>query len=673
MGAAGRQSYAQSPPAGFRIRESAGASQYAFDSLPRGPLPDCTARFYHLSLCPREPATFYGDCAQRDLLVSQPITGKVLLVRPNGGGAPLISDFTTGLAFPHDIVFHQIGTTTYVYITESHQINRYVYNSGDLTAHNRQIVVTGLPVASTPELNGTYRHRLKNIVLDDNHKLYVSIASSCNACSADSQSDPIRAAIYQYNADGTGRRLFAQGLRNAEGLAFVPGTNRLWAVVNNRDNIAYPFNRDFNGDGTTDYGKVLQSYVDNHPPEEFTYVQDGGNYGWPFCNPNPDNTLVNMPFDRDYEFNRNGQVDCNGMTRISRGIQAHSAPLGLTFLQSTSFANAYRAGAAVGMHGSWNRTKKTGYKVAFFSWNSATQTPTGQIDLVKGFLNEATQSVLGRPVDVAIDHQGDMLISDDHSNTIYKLSYLRSPENPASTVGGLNYSYYEGYWNVLPDFAGLTPVKTGTVTNFSLTPRNRSDHFAFRFTGYVQVPANGLYTFYTSSDDGSKFYIGNTLVVNNDGLHGIRERAGTIRLRAGKHALTVTFFEKTGGEVLNVSYAGPGIAKRAIPTTALFRAGTGARAVTGTSGEASTAEGSLRVRPNPGTDWIQVSFPAPEAAQVSLQLTDATGRNALSTARSVAAGMNQVDLFVGNLKRGTYTVTVGQKGKPLTGKVVLVR
>ena len=142
--------------------------------------PDFTISVYARVNQPR----FMAVAPNGDLLVSQPTTGKVLLVRPNGGGAPLISDFATGLSFPHDIVFHQIGTTTYVYITESHQINRYVYNAGDLTAHNRQIVVTGLPVASTPELNGTYRHRLKNIVLDDNHKLYVSIASSCNACSA---------------------------------------------------------------------------------------------------------------------------------------------------------------------------------------------------------------------------------------------------------------------------------------------------------------------------------------------------------------------------------------------------------------------------------------------------------------------------------------------------------
>ncbi|MBD0258837.1 MAG: T9SS type A sorting domain-containing protein [Cytophagales bacterium] len=631
--------------------------------------PDFTISVYARVNQPR----FMAIAPNGDLLVSQPSTGKVLLLRPNGSSSPLVSDFATGLTFPHDIVFHPIGATTYVYITESHQINRYVYHTGDLTAHDRQIVVKGLPVASTPELNGTFRHRLKNIALDGNHKLYVSIASSCNACPSDTQGDSIRAAIYQYNADGTGRRLFAQGLRNAEGLAFVPGTNRLWAVVNNRDNVAYPFNRDFNGDGTNDYGKVLQSYVDNHPPEEFTYVQDGGNYGWPFCNPNPDNTLVNMPFDRDYQFNPGGQVDCNGMTRINRGIQAHSAPLGLTFLQNTSFANAYRAGAAVGLHGSWNRAKKTGYKVAFFPWNSATQLPTGQLDLVKGFLNEATQSVLGRPVDVAVDRQGDMFISDDYSHTIYKLSYLRSPENPVSTVGGLKYEYYEGTWDNLPHFSALTPVKTGSLANFSLTPRNRSDHLAFRFTGYVQVPTNGLYTFYTSSDDGSRLYIGSTLVVNNDGLHATRERSGTIRLRAGTHALTVTYFEKTGSEGLNVSYAGPGITKRAIPSGALFRTGTGARAVAQASGEAVPAHAQLRVSPNPGSNWITLSFSAAQAEQVSIQLTDPLGRNALSTSRAVAAGMNQLDVFVGNLERGTYTVVVEQKGKPLTGKVVLVR
>lgn len=367
-----------------------------------------------------DKARFMAIAPNGDLLVSQPSTGKVLLVRPNGSGDPVITDFVTGLRNPHDIVFHTIGATTYVYISESHQINRFVYNLGDTTAHDRQIVVTGLPDNSTPELQGVYAHALKNIALDANHNLYVSIASTCNACLSDTTSDPIRGAIYQYSAEGTNRRLFAQGLRNAEGLAFVPATNDLWVVVNNRDNIAYPYN-----DGSGNYGKVIPSYVDNHPPEEFTRVRDGGNYGWPFCNPNPDtpNGVDNMPFDRDYEFNADGHVDCSTMDRISKGIQAHSAPLGLTFWQGTNFPSLYRDGAVVGLHGSWNRATKTGYKVAYFPWDSTNQVPGTQVDLVTGWLNEATQEVWGRPVDMVVNQQGNLLISDDYSGTIYQLSY----------------------------------------------------------------------------------------------------------------------------------------------------------------------------------------------------------------------------------------------------------
>ncbi|MEH1941955.1 MAG: PQQ-dependent sugar dehydrogenase [Nostoc sp.] len=365
-------------------------------------------------------ARFMAVAPNGDLLVSQPSTGKVLIVRPNGNKDPIISDFVTGLRKPHDIVFHKIENTTYIYISETHQINRFIYKSGDLIAKNRQIVVTGLPDSSTRELKGSYGHELKNIALDANHKLYVSIASRCNACKEDTVSTPKRGAIYQYNGNGTNQRLFAQGLRNAEGLAFLPSTNDLWVAVNNRDNIAYPFK-----DNSGNYGKIIPSYVDNHPPEELTRVRDGGNYGWPFCNPNPDTStgVNNMPFDRDYEFNANGSVNCNAMDRISKGIQAHSAPLGLTFLQNTKFPSLYSSGVVAGLHGSWNRQKKTGYKIAYFPWNSTTKTLEEEMDLVNGWLVPATQEVWGRPVDMAVDLQGNLLISDDYSGTIYKLSY----------------------------------------------------------------------------------------------------------------------------------------------------------------------------------------------------------------------------------------------------------
>ncbi len=148
---------------------------------------------------------------------------------------------------------------------------------------------------------------------------------------------------------------------------------------------------------------------------------------------------------------------------------------------------------------------------------------------------------------------------------------LRTPENPVNTVSGLEYKYYEGSWNVLPDFTSLAAAKNGTSATPDLSQRNRDDQFGFSYTGYVNVPTDGSYTFYTSSDDGSKLYIGSTAVVNNDGLHGVQEASGSIGLKAGKHAIKVVFFEQGGGQVLAVSYAGPGITKQVIPASAYYR------------------------------------------------------------------------------------------------------
>lgn len=149
---------------------------------------------------------------------------------------------------------------------------------------------------------------------------------------------------------------------------------------------------------------------------------------------------------------------------------------------------------------------------------------------------------------------------------------LREPEDPSGIVNGLDYEYFKDTWNKLPNFDALTPAAEGTVDNFDTTPRDRNDFFAFRFTGYIEVPANGGYTFYTNSDDGSQLYIGDTLVVDNDGLHGMQERSGFISLKAGKHAITVIFFEKDGAEDLIVSYAAQGIPKTQIPNSVLYRA-----------------------------------------------------------------------------------------------------
>jgi hypothetical protein len=114
-------------------------------------------------------------------------------------------------------------------------------------------------------------------------------------------------------------------------------------------------------------------------------------------------------------------------------------------------------------------------------------------------------------------------------------------------------------------------VKSGTLTAISLNPRLRSDYFAFRFYGWVNLPVDGLWRFYTTSDDGSKLAVGGTPVVDNDGGHAAQERSGTIAVQHGYHPLSVTYFEGNGSESLSVAYEGPGVSKRTLPATALVR------------------------------------------------------------------------------------------------------
>jgi len=382
---------------------------------------------FQISLYARVPgARFMAETPDGHVLVSQPGQGDVLLIRPaSNGGTPQTLVFAKGLRKPHDIVFHTIDATTYVYITESNAVDRFVYHTGDTQAQGRQVIISNLPDSSLPELHGIYGHELKNIAIDGYNKLYLSIGSSCNACISDTLSNPVRGAIYQYNADGTRGHLYARGLRNGEGLGFVPGTNELWAAINNRDNLAYPFQ-----DTTGQYQKVVPGYVDNHPPDEFARITQGANYGWPFCNPDPNNGMNHMPFDRDVQTNADGHVDCNTMTRIDKGIQAHSAPLGLTFLSNatnstnpTDLHDMHRSGALISLHGSWNRTIRTGFKVIYFPWNMQTQQPEQQMDLVTGWMQNTTDYPWGRPVDAIVDQQGNILISDDEAGAVYKLTY----------------------------------------------------------------------------------------------------------------------------------------------------------------------------------------------------------------------------------------------------------
>ncbi len=381
---------------------------------------------FKFSLWARVPgARFMALAPNGDVLVTNPGAGTITLLRENGGGEVEQLEFASGMTRPHDMVFHTIDGVTYLYIAESTQVTRAVYESGDTAGRERVVVVADLPNESNAGLQGAYAHELKNIALSADNQLYVSIASSCNACTEDSVSDPVRGAIYQYNADGSDPRLVARGLRNAEGLDFIPGTNDLWVTVANRDEMLYPFRNDFDGDGSDDYGKLIQSFVDFNPPELFTRIRAGANYGWPYCNALPNDSMSNLPLIADVEFNADGSaLDCSTVERPSKGLRAHSTPLGLSFLHDSAVPEAYRRGAVIAQRGCWNCSRRdAGYKVSYFPFDSAGN-PGAEVPLVTGFVTnpDDKDSVWGRPVDAIADARGGILISDDFSGAIYRLA-----------------------------------------------------------------------------------------------------------------------------------------------------------------------------------------------------------------------------------------------------------
>ncbi len=161
----------------------------------------------------------------------------------------------------------------------------------------------------------------------------------------------------------------------------------------------------------------------------------------------------------------------------------------------------------------------------------------------------------------------------DLGSEVVAISNPVAPEEPAvaPVVSQpellVNYSYYEGNWNTLPAFDVLTPVKSGVLSNYSLSPRENNDFYAFRFDSRITVNESGAYTFYTSSDDGSRLYVDGQLVVDNDGLHVNKESNGVVSLTAGEHDVRVEFFEKTGRDNLEVLWSGPGFEKQPIADT----------------------------------------------------------------------------------------------------------
>lgn len=274
-----------------------------------------------------------------------------------------------GLNRPYGLAFHD----GWMYVGERHRIVRYRGPSYETA----EVVVPDLPTGGS--------HWTREISFDAEGRLLVAVGSSCNVCE---EKDPRRAAVIRYAADGSGEQIIGEGLRNVAGLALHELTGVMWASQNERDMLG-----------------------DNLPVEEINLLtRDGEHFGWPFCHgdrvPNP-----------EYRDRANF---CQATVPPALGIQAHSAPLGMVFYTADAFPEAYRGDLFVALHGSWNRSERTGYKVVRVHVDDGA--PVSYEDFATGWLSAGR--VHGRPVDVTVGPHGDLFMSDDDGGRIYKIRWV---------------------------------------------------------------------------------------------------------------------------------------------------------------------------------------------------------------------------------------------------------
>jgi glucose/arabinose dehydrogenase len=306
---------------------------------------------------------------------SQPGKGRIVRLPDanHDGVADSVVVVVSGLSQPHGLAFHKGA----LYVANTDGVVRVALGPNG--------VATGAPVYVNHYAGGG-GHWTRTIVFGADSAMYVAVGSSCNVC-VEKSSD--RAAVLRFSEDGSGKRVFASGLRNAVGLAVNPQTGALWAAQNERDD--------------------LRPSHENLPPEEINILQDGGDYGWPYCY---GNRVPNPEY--------NDTARCARTIPPALELQAHSAPLGATFLdRATMFPPDYHGDLLVAYHGSWNRDTPTGAKVVRV--RVAGGKPVSAEDFVTGW-QQADGSRWGRPVDVVVAADGSVLVSDDASGSIYRVS-----------------------------------------------------------------------------------------------------------------------------------------------------------------------------------------------------------------------------------------------------------
>jgi glucose/arabinose dehydrogenase len=316
-----------------------------------------------------------------DVFVTDADAGKLIVLRDNDhdGKAETRFTFATGLTLPFGIAFWH----GYLYVGLTNEVVRFAYKPGQTEAQGPPEKIADLPG------RGYRQHWTRNVVFDPSgKKLYVTVGSESNV---DAEKDPLRATITEYNPDGSNGHIFASGLRNPIGLAFHPATKHLWAAVQERDRLG-----------------------DDLPPDYFTEIKENGFYGWPY-------SYIGKNEDPRRKGERPELVAKALVPDVL--IQAHSAVLGLVFYSGKMFPKEYRGDAFIALHGSWNRSKRTGYKIICVRFKN-NRPVGGYEDFLTGWmLDENSRQVWGRPVGLLVLNDGSMLIADDGANKIWRVTY----------------------------------------------------------------------------------------------------------------------------------------------------------------------------------------------------------------------------------------------------------
>jgi glucose/arabinose dehydrogenase len=306
---------------------------------------------------------------------SQPRQGRIVRLADanHDGVADGVEVVVSGLHEPHGLAFHK----GYLYVANTDGVVRVPLGANGLSS-GEAVYVNHYDFGAG--------HSSRTILFGPDSAMYVSVGSSCNLCIEHSTD---RAAVLRFNEDGSGKTVFATGLRNAVGLALNPHTGALWVTQNERDQ--------------------LPPDHENLPPEEINIVTKGGDYGWPYCYgdrvPNPE---------------YHDAARCASTIPPALEMQAHSAPLGLSFLtRAVKLPASYRGDLLVAFHGSWDRSAPTGAKVVRV--HVTNDRPVGVEDFITGW-QTPSGSRWGRPVDVVVASDGSVLVSDDSGGAIYRVT-----------------------------------------------------------------------------------------------------------------------------------------------------------------------------------------------------------------------------------------------------------